>query len=136
MLELLQTAPVDQLPDHAPTVLGTIKSLALPMSAVAGAYGLGRRYLMGELLPDDLSDVDVTNATPQRSARFAAVMALAYLVGVGLTAAAVALLAGLAWALAWAGAWALVAAGLALLAARDASPIDDVRLLFEARRQA
>lgn len=134
ILQAGSTVGMDQLPE-APTILGTVKSVALPLAAVTGAYGLGRRWLMAEYLPDDLSAADLDNATPRRSARFAAVMALAYVLGVALTAAAVYLLAGLAWSLAWAGGWALLAAGLALLAARDASPIGDVRLLAEARRQ-
>lgn len=135
MLELLQTAPVDQLPERAPTLLGTAKDLALPLAAVFSAYKIGRPLAVGHVLPDDTSDIDLSDTTTDRDPRAVVVMALAYLAGVALTAIAVEMLASLAWALAWAGAWALIAAAIALLAAKDASPIDDVRLLAEARRQ-
>lgn len=139
MLELaavLQTAPIDALPEQAPTLIGAAKDLALPMAAVYGAYNLGRRYLMGYYLPDDCSGVDFENVSSPRDRRAGAVMAMAYAVGVLLTATAVWMLTSLAWALAWAGGWSLIAAAIALLAARDASPISDMRMLFEARRQA
>lgn len=136
ILQAGTTLGTDTLPQQAPTLAGHAKDLALPLAAVYGAWRLGRRAVMGHYLPDDLSGVDLPRTTTERDPRALAIMALAYLVGVGLTATAVYLLASLAWALAWAGGWALLAAAVALLAARDADPLDDVRVLIEARRQA
>lgn len=136
MLELaLQSAPVDQLPEQAPTLLGTARDLALPLAAVLSAYKIGRPLAVGHVLPDDTSDIDLANTTTERDTKALAVMAAAYIAGVALTAVAVWMLASLAWALAWAGAFALLAAVVALQAARDDSPIDLVRLVAEGRRQ-
>lgn len=138
MLDLaLQTGtslPVDQFPQQAPTLAGHAKDLALPLAAVYGTYRVARPLALGYVLPDRISDVDLPETTAKRDPWALAVMALAYVVGVGLTATAVYLLASLAWALAWAGGWALVAAALALVASRNASPIDDVRAVLLARR--
>lgn len=122
--------------DTGPSMLRVIADGALSIGFVAAVYRLGRRALMGKYLPEDMSDVDLPRSTSTRDPRAILVMAACYLAGVGLTASAVYLVTGLAYALAWSGAWALVAAVVALLAARDASPLDDVRVLVEARRQA
>lgn len=136
ILQVGTNLPADQLPDASTAQLIKATSGGLiTLAAVRYAGQAARRAIMGHLLPDDMAGVDTNRVTTDRDPRALAVTALAYALGVGLTAAAVYLLAGLPWALAWTGAWALLAAAVALLAARDASPIDDVRLLAEARRQ-
>lgn len=135
VLQFSTTATPDPQPlaDTTATTLRTIFDGGLTIGAVWGAYRVGRRALMGHFLPDEW-DGELPDATTDRDLRALAVAAVAYLAGVGLTSAAVALLASFAWALAWAGSLVIIAAVVALSAARDASPVDDVRLLAEARR--
>lgn len=133
-LEMTDIA-TDQI--QAPQSMSALRVLAdgaLSIGFVTAVYRVGRRAVMGYYLPDDTNDIDLHRTTTDRDRNAMAVMTVAYITGVGLTATAVSLLASLAWALAWAGVLALVAAVVALAAAKDASPVDDIRMLVEARR--
>lgn len=136
MLNLaLQTAvdvPTQLEPATTADTVRTVGDVGITLAAVKVVGALGRRGIMAHFLPDD--GVDASAAEVKRDPYAMGIMALAYAVGVALTTAAVYLVASLPYALAWAGAWAFVAAVVALGAARNATPLDDVRLLAVAKR--
>lgn len=136
MLELLQTAPVDALPATPTAPWGaSIADEVMWIGLFTTAFGLGRRWLMGELLPDDMPDVDLGEATADREATDRWRAWVLYGVFVVTTTAGVYLLTSLAWALLWVGLTAFAGAVAALWGWRGGTPVDDVRLLALARRR-
>lgn len=105
----------------------------ITIGMVWAAQKVGRLYVLGNHLPDDTGGFDVRRlvTTPTR-AEVATVQAW-FVAGVTVTAAAIYLLTGLPWALLWAGAWALCIGGWSFVATRTGRPVDDGRLLTEAR---
>lgn len=126
------TVPTAEIPTPPPSTLKTVGDVGITLGAVKAAGMVGRRAVMGHFLRDGV-DADV--ARRERDPRAIIVLAAAYAIGATLTTAAVYLASTLSLALAWAGVCAFVAAVLALQAARDATPVDDVRLLAEAHRK-
>ena len=140
MIELLPLAEtpvigIDQL-TTASDPLRTTFDGALSIGLVAGGYRIARRLGMAWALPENLSGFDPDDATADRSLRALAVLVVLYPLATALTTAAVYLGTTLALALAWAGVCTFVGAALALAAAKNASPLDDVRLLAAARAHA
>lgn len=138
MLELLQTAPVDQLPQatNAAPWGESIADEVMWIGLFSTVYGLGRRWLMGELLPDDLSAVDLDAVEARRNGTDRLRAWALYALFAVTTTAGVYLLTALAWALLWVGAVAFVGAVVALWGYRGGTPIDDFRTLLIARSQA
>lgn len=132
MLEFAPLAETAQLPlDTQQTTADTIRTVGdvgITLAAVKAAGMVGRRAVMGHFLP---ADADVSAARQERDPKAMLVMTFAYAAFTGLTTAAVYLSSTLPLALAWAGACAFVAAVVALQAARDATPVDDIRLLAQ-----
>lgn len=135
MLELLQAAPVDQLPDAA-TAAPWGESIAdevMWIGLFSTVYGLGRRWLMGELLPDDMSGVDLNAVEAKRNDRDRWRSWALYSVFALTTTVGIYLLTSLAWSLIWIGGVAFVGAAVALWGYHGGTPIDDIRALMIAR---
>lgn len=136
MLELLQTAPVDQLPAAPTPPWGqSIADEVMWIGLFSTVYGLGRRWLMGQVLPEDVSPADVDALETNRDRRDRWRSWLLYAVFAATTTAGVYLLTTLAWALLWVGAVALVGAVAALWGYRGGTPIDDIRALILLRAE-
>lgn len=136
MLDLaLQTAvdlPIEQPAATTADTIRTVGDVGITLAAVKVAGMALRRGVVGYFTQG--TDVDADAFRVERDDDAMRVMGAAYAVGVALTTAAVYLLASLPWALAWAGAGALLAAVVAGQAARNATPVDDVRAIIAARR--
>lgn len=136
MLELLPLAetsalPFDQLPDAGlDSTLRVVADGALSIGFVAAVASIGRRAVMGYYTEGKTVDVDA--ARMERDPRAVAVLVVAYAAFTALTTAAVWLALTVALALAWAGVCAFVAAVVALQAAKNATPVDDMRILANA----
>lgn len=137
MLELLQiSTTATPEPQALETTASTLRVFAdggITFGAVYAGYRLIKQGIVAHAVPDGW-DGELPDTSVERDPQALALSALAYVVGVGLTSAAVYLTSTLAYTLAWAGAWSLLAAALALSAARDASPVDVIRLIAESRR--
>lgn len=136
-LAILQTAPIDQLPETANAAPWgeSIADEVMWVGLFSTVFGLGRRYLAIEALPDDLSGFDPEAAIADRDGRDRWRAWALYAVAVLSSTAGVYLLTTLAWTLLWFGAAAFVGAVVALWAYRSGTPLDDFRMLIEARRQ-
>lgn len=139
MIDLAVLQSTTAIPEPQPIAESTASTLrvfadgGLTIGAVYGLYRLGKQGIVAHAVPDGW-DGDLPDTSVDRDPRALVLAALAYSVGVGLTSAAVYLTSTVAYTLAWAGAWSLIAAALALSAARDASPVDVYRLIAESRR--
>lgn len=105
----------------------------LSVGLVMAAYRVGRRYVMGTFLPDELDGFDVRDTFDAPTRAEVATVQAWFTAGVVVTAAAIYLLTALAWALLWAGTWALLIGAWSFHAARNSRPVDDVKLLAAAR---
>ena len=125
--ELGQSAP-------NPSLLTSAFKYVISFAAVKGLFGIGRRKVMAEALPDDTTHINPQDTVQERDYRAVGHWALLYTIGLGLTGTAVWLTMGLETALAYVGVGAFVASAIALYAARDKYPVDDIRLLLASRQ--